>query len=231
MIKLQVLLVATAVAAIAQTTQLDLHTQSKSVDFSNANLTKPVRVGNVLPAVCGIGEAFFNTSAPAGSNLYICPATNVWQALGAGGSSGSGGAATSITNATVGTLPSTCNTGDVRFATDATVSGGGFYTYFCTGANTWTQFGYVAGGSGALAANCSSLPCSIDTTAAVPLKSSANTWTGANNFSGSAFVSIPTGTPASSSAACTAGSIQYDASYFYICTATNTWKRVALSSF
>jgi len=38
-------------------------------------------------------------------------------------------------------------------------------------------------------------------------------------------------TPASSSAACTAGQMWTDASYIYVCTATNTIKRAALSSF
>jgi len=38
-------------------------------------------------------------------------------------------------------------------------------------------------------------------------------------------------TPASSSAACTAGQFADDANYHYVCVATNTWKRVALSSF
>ena len=37
-------------------------------------------------------------------------------------------------------------------------------------------------------------------------------------------------TPASASAAGTAGDMCWDSSYFYICVATNTWKRVALSS-
>ena len=38
-------------------------------------------------------------------------------------------------------------------------------------------------------------------------------------------------TPASSSAACNAGDFTDDANYHYVCVATNTWKRVALSSF
>jgi hypothetical protein len=38
-------------------------------------------------------------------------------------------------------------------------------------------------------------------------------------------------TPANSSAACTAGQIWVDATYVYVCTATNTIKRAALSSF
>lgn len=38
-------------------------------------------------------------------------------------------------------------------------------------------------------------------------------------------------TPASSSAACTAGAIVWDASYIYVCTATDTWKRATLGTF
>jgi hypothetical protein len=38
-------------------------------------------------------------------------------------------------------------------------------------------------------------------------------------------------TPASSSEACLKGEIAWDGSYLYICVATNTWKRTALSSF
>ena len=41
----------------------------------------------------------------------------------------------------------------------------------------------------------------------------------------------PLSTPASSSAPCTAGQIGADANYVYVCTATNTWKRAALSGF
>ncbi|MDE1155884.1 MAG: hypothetical protein PW735_09160 [Acidobacteriaceae bacterium] len=38
-------------------------------------------------------------------------------------------------------------------------------------------------------------------------------------------------TPASSSASCSAGDFTDDANFHYVCVATNTWKRVALSSF
>tara|TARA_R110000824_G_scaffold117470_5_gene269477 strand:+ start:4951 stop:5586 length:636 start_codon:yes stop_codon:yes gene_type:complete len=39
-----------------------------------------------------------------------------------------------------------------------------------------------------------------------------------------------TATPASASATGTAGDMAWDASYIYICTATDTWKRVAIST-
>jgi hypothetical protein len=38
-------------------------------------------------------------------------------------------------------------------------------------------------------------------------------------------------TPASSSAPCNAGDFTDDANFHYVCTAPNTWKRVALSAF
>ena len=44
-------------------------------------------------------------------------------------------------------------------------------------------------------------------------------------------IEAPLTTPASSSATGTAGQIEWDANYIYVCTATNTWKRAALASF
>ncbi len=41
---------------------------------------------------------------------------------------------------------------------------------------------------------------------------------------------LSSGTPASSGASGVTGTIEWDASYIYICTATNTWKRVAIST-
>jgi hypothetical protein len=49
-------------------------------------------------------------------------------------------------------------------------------------------------------------------------------------FGGSPILA-PLARPASSSATCKQGSIEWDASFIYVCTATNTWKRAALSAF
>jgi hypothetical protein len=38
-------------------------------------------------------------------------------------------------------------------------------------------------------------------------------------------------TPASSSATCTQGQIEFDAAYIYTCVAANTWRRAATTSF
>lgn len=74
----------TAGALLGQT-QVDLRTQSKTVDFRDAQSTKPMKSGGVLPASCDAAEMFFLTSAPAGSNIFACPALNTW-VLQSGGS-------------------------------------------------------------------------------------------------------------------------------------------------
>ena len=88
-------LLSTALAgsAVCQTL-VDLRTQSKSVDFSAANTTKPFKTGTPLPATCGVGEMFYKSDAPPGANLYGCTAVNNWTLeTGAGipGVAGNGG--------------------------------------------------------------------------------------------------------------------------------------------
>ena len=70
-----------AVNAIAQT-QIDLRTQAKSVDFSAAGSTKPLKTGATLPGTCTVGEVFFKTPAPSGANLYACATQNAWTVQG-----------------------------------------------------------------------------------------------------------------------------------------------------
>jgi hypothetical protein len=73
----------------AAQTQIDLRTQTKSVDFTAAVSTKPLKTGSVLPATCQVGDMFFNTDATAGANLYGCTAAGTWSVQG--GSSASCG--------------------------------------------------------------------------------------------------------------------------------------------
>src|SRR5579864_4729593 len=77
-------------ALLCAQTQVDLRTQTKSVDFSGAASTRPSKTGSVLPAACGVGQTFFNTGSPAGSNWYGCTAVNVWSSM-------SGGSVTQVT--------------------------------------------------------------------------------------------------------------------------------------
>ena len=75
----------TMVAAISgqAQTKVDLRTQSKSVDFSAASLTKTVRTGTSLPGTCSASELFYLTNATPGYNLYYCTASNTWTPAGA----------------------------------------------------------------------------------------------------------------------------------------------------
>jgi hypothetical protein len=50
------------------------------------------------------------------------------------------------------------------------------------------------------------------------------------NAASNAFRITTAQTPASATATGTAGTIAWDTSYIYVCTATNTWKRVAIST-
>ncbi len=102
-------------SAASGQTLVDLRTQTKSVDFTGATTTKPFKSGTVLPATCTVGEAFFQTNAPAGQNVYACTALNAWTleaggpgatgptgpkgATGATGPAGSNGAIAHIQNA------------------------------------------------------------------------------------------------------------------------------------
>ena len=76
------LLIALAALSAAAQTRIDLRTQAKQVDFTEAASTKPVKMGTVLPAACSVGELFFKTNAPAGANLYGCAATDTWKPQG-----------------------------------------------------------------------------------------------------------------------------------------------------
>lgn len=75
---------------VAQT-QVNQSRQTKNDDYSAASFVIPFPTGTSLPALCTKGSMYFNTSAPAGSNLYGCAASNTWILEGGG----SGGAAIS----------------------------------------------------------------------------------------------------------------------------------------
>ncbi len=57
-------------------TAIDLRTQSKSVDFSGAQTTKPVRMVSPLPATCQVGELFLLSGAAV--KLYGCTTASSW---------------------------------------------------------------------------------------------------------------------------------------------------------
>src|SRR5579864_574032 len=69
-------------------TKIDLQSQSRSVDFSTADSTRPFKSGTALPATCAVGEMFYKTDASSGANLYGCISPNAWAPEGQGNASG-----------------------------------------------------------------------------------------------------------------------------------------------
>jgi hypothetical protein len=53
-------------------TRVDLASQSKNIDFSAANSTKPLKSGPTLPVACGSGELFLLVSQGPAPQIYIC---------------------------------------------------------------------------------------------------------------------------------------------------------------
>src|SRR5947209_17629956 len=80
-----VLLVSLGVPVYAQTTTtLNLSTQGRNADFSGFPFTRPLTQGSSLPATCQMGQLFFNTAAPLGTNVFSCVSPNTWTGVGSG---------------------------------------------------------------------------------------------------------------------------------------------------
>ena len=117
-----VCLLAVRVSVEAQT-RISLRSQSKDVDFSAADYTRPLKTGVIPPATCVVGDLFFDTDAPPGENIFGCTSPNVWAPVGA-----QRGTA----------LPGGCEVGELYFKTDAPQ---GLNLFGCTTLNTWTVLG------------------------------------------------------------------------------------------
>ncbi len=74
----------TASACLAQSTVTGSKTMQGSWDATGATATKPAKSGSTLPSTCTSGEFFFNTSAAAGQNLYLCQPANTWTQVSSG---------------------------------------------------------------------------------------------------------------------------------------------------
>jgi hypothetical protein len=88
-------------AGVAQTA-IDLRSQTKNVDYSQALYTKPVKVGTALPATCSPGEMFFQISGPLGQNLFGCVAQDVWVLQGNSSASNVGSSGIGLFDAKTG---------------------------------------------------------------------------------------------------------------------------------
>jgi len=118
-------------------TKVDLASQSKNVDFSQASSVRPFPTGAILPATCSVGQMFFLT----GSSVAVqeCVALNTWTPV----QSSSGNASLDVeeANATQLTIGSHCSIstpcifriGSVVYSVTApataTLTGGGGLAY------------------------------------------------------------------------------------------------------
>jgi len=96
--------------------------------------------------------------------------------------------------------------------------------YAITGVASYTHVNAASGGTVRLRianGNYVTLTASVFQVENVPIVAAA---------SSNAFRITNSQTPASAAASGTAGTICWDASYIYVCTATNTWKRVAIAT-
>ena len=198
-------------------TRIALPRQSQSMDFSGFPTTKPMKTGATLPATCGVAEMFFNLAALPGLNVYECPTPNVWVPIGGisapsyttvgnlpqfsntTGTAISAGLGVVTTVGSPGADTNIPTEKSVRAAIAAAVKASGNLPtqtgvagYLTTNGLTASWGNITTGGSGAL--DCATIPAVCDiATAIVPLKPAANSWTGANDFSGATFLRVVTG--------------------------------------
>lgn len=125
-----------------------------------------------------------------------------------------------------------------RFARVITVSpSGGDYaepdaacTYLGTQTRNSTTTWVVMIYPGNYSTDCAGAPVALPTfTTLVRLVNLGPTLTGTSVVTGSLYVTTAV-TPATAGATCTAGQVAWDASFIYVCIATDTWERAALAT-
>jgi hypothetical protein len=77
-------------AVLSAQTRVDLSSQVRNVDFTQAAATKPSKAGLSLPPGCTPGETFLKLNGAPGQNLYVCVANDTWLGQGIAPSSGPG---------------------------------------------------------------------------------------------------------------------------------------------
>lgn len=147
--------------ALAQT-RVDLRSQSKNIDFSQAQSVRPFRTGTVLPPVCTAGEMFFKTDAAPGSNMFGCVATDTWGLEGETDPVTDVEAELDVTGnrLTIGCRRGNCNvqTGDVITTFSnlnaSFVPASGTYTAYVYFEEQTLRYGYAEGTMSSCATSC-----------------------------------------------------------------------------
>jgi hypothetical protein len=156
-------------------------------------------------------------------------------AIVSGGNIGIGNVNPVVAYTSTGSLLGSGDNPQVRLSSTGS-SGWAFSTYANTAADGKWSAGLNAGANRYIITNdldlsgtaaLSILPTTLAATFGGALLA---TGTLTANAASNAFRITNSQTPASAAATGTAGTIAWDSSYIYVCTATNTWKRVAIST-
>lgn len=129
-----------------------------------------------------------------------------------------------VTNTNAGTAATVQN----RLVNDA-----GSFSYFGISSSGFTGYAPLTAGTAYFGGNA--VPVSIFTQTSQPIVfypngTEAARFTPAGNLVLTGALIPATHTPSSASDTGIAGTVTWDASYIYVCTATNTWKRVAIAT-
>ncbi len=199
---------------------------------TSIDLTRQGRLGSgtTLPAQCAVGQVFFKSNAPAGTNLYTCVAQNSWTAVG-------------LAQGTAANRPANCIYGQIWLSSDT-----GAMTYCSVTGNPGTWSPTLAGPTGPTGAPGTNGAISQIDAAGTPLtirpilnfsagaacvdNSGANRTDCTFSGGGSGFVVLTSGSGAPM-ATCAAPSSSNLAVYLdtanqdeWWCAGTNTWKKI-----
>jgi hypothetical protein len=184
--------------------------------------------------VVQINQTTASTSTSSGA-LVVSGGVGVAGAIVTGGNIGVGSVNPVVAYNSTGSIVGSGQDPQVRLSATGS-SGWAFSTYANTAADGKWSAGLNAGANRYIITNdldlsgtaaLSILPTTLDATFGGALLA---TGTLTANAASNAFRITNSQTPASAAATGTAGTIAWDSSYIYVCTATNTWKRVAIAT-